>query len=286
VQTIGKEAFRNCHCLLSANIPGSVTFLGQYSFGNCTVLGSISIPGSVKTIDFGAFYECTYLDSVTLGYGIETIGANSFQYLTYLSSISIPGSVKTIDNYAFYGDRNLKKIDIGYGVEKINNYAFLNAQRVTSLVIPESVTALGNNAFGNCSALANVSFSKELIDSIDLENVFPNCPNFHEDGITILKDSIFKATGKTAKVKAKKVKKKAQTVAATSLYTFTPKTGIMVQKVSGNSKFTVNKFNGNITVAKKTKKGTYKIKVKVMSTGNAEYKASDWKTVTVTIKIK
>ena len=32
--------------------------------------------------------------------------------------------------------------------------------------------------------------------------------------------------------------------------------------------------------------GTYKIKVKVMSTGNAEYKASDWKTVTVTIKIK
>lgn len=123
-----------------------------------------------------------------------------------------------------------------YGVKDINNYAFWNAQRVTSLVIPESVTALGNNAFGNLSALANVSLSKELIDSIDLENVFPNCPNFHEDGITILKDSIFKATGKTAK--------------------------------------------------KKTKKGTYKIKVKVMSTGNAEYKASDWKTVTVTIKIK
>lgn len=35
-----------------------------------------------------------------------------------------------------------------------------------------------------------------------------------------------------------------------------------------------------------TKKGTYKIKVSVMSTGNAEYKASTPQTVTVTIKIK
>ena len=39
-------------------------------------------------------------------------------------------------------------------------------------------------------------------------------------------------------------------------------------------------------IAKKTKKGTYKIKVRIMSTGNATYKASDWKTVTVTVKVK
>jgi hypothetical protein len=65
-----------------------------------------------------------------------------------------------------------------------------------------------------------------------------------------------------------------------------PSTGILVEKVSGSGNFTVNKLNGNITVKKKTKKGTYKIKVNVMSTGNAEYKASDWKTVTITIKVK
>ena len=131
-----------------------------------------------------------------------------------------------------------------------------------------------------------MSLSPELYASMSLEGVFPNCPNFHEAGITTLKDSIFKVTGKTATLKVKKVKKAAQTVSASSLYTFTPKTGVMVEKKSGNKNFTVNKFNGNITVKKKTKKGTYKIQVKVMSTGNAEYKASDWKTVTVTIKIK
>ena len=60
----------------------------------------------------------------------------------------------------------------------------------------------------------------------------------------------------------------------------------MFEKASGKANFTVNKTNGSITIKKKTKKGTYKISVKVKSTGNAEYKASDWKTVTVTIKIK
>ena len=85
--------------------------------------------------------------------------------------------------------------------------------------------------------------------------------------------------------KAKAVKKKAQTVAASKLYKFSPSTEIIAEKDSGNKNFTVNR-NGNITVKKKTKKGTYKIKVRVMSTGNAEYKASEWKTVTVTIKVK
>ena len=76
-------------------------------------------------------------------------------------------------------------------------------------------------------------------------------------------------------------------MSAGSAYKVTPAgTVLNAVKVSGNKKITVNKLNGNITVAKKTKKGTYKIKVKIMSTGNATYKASGWKTVTVTIKVK
>lgn len=102
-----------------------------------------------------------------------------------------------------------------------------------------------------------------------------------------LKDNPFKASGKKVTVKAKKIKKKAKTLGAGSVYKVTPSgTVLYAEKVSGYKKITVNKLNGNITVAKKTKKGTYKIKVKIMSTGNATYKASDWKTVTVTVKVK
>ena len=35
-----------------------------------------------------------------------------------------------------------------------------------------------------------------------------------------------------------------------------------------------------------TKKGKYKVKVKVKAAGNTNYKASTWKTVTFTIKIQ
>lgn len=88
--------------------------------------------------------------------------------------------------------------------------------------------------------------------------------------------TINKATPKVTtskKVKAKTVKKKAYKVTMV-------KGGAKVVKVSGSKKLTVSK-SGVITVKKGTKKGTYKIKVKVY--GNGNYKAV---TKTITIKVK
>lgn len=95
------------------------------------------------------------------------------------------------------------------------------------------------------------------------------------------------AAGKTATVKAKKVKKKAQTVAASKLYSYTDAgQGFRVfSKVSGNGKIVVNS-NGNITVKKGLKKGTYKVDVAVIATGDATHSASDPQIVTVTIRVK
>ena len=52
-----------------------------------------------------------------------------------------------------------------------------------------------------------------------------------------------------------------------------------------SGKFAVNTKNGKITVPKGTKKGTYKIKVKVTAAGNDSYNKLT-KTVTATIKVK
>ena len=94
--------------------------------------------------------------------------------------------------------------------------------------------------------------------------------------------------GKTAKVKFKKVKKKAQTVSASKVIKFTKKGqgSLLYVKVKGNKKITINRTTGKVTVKKKLKRGTYKVKVKVIATGNANYKASGWKTVTFKIKVK
>ena len=55
---------------------------------------------------------------------------------------------------------------------------------------------------------------------------------------------------------------------------------------SFKKKFKINAKTGKVTIKKKLKKGTYKLKVKVKAAGNANYKASAWKAVTVKIKVK
>ena len=94
-----------------------------------------------------------------------------------------------------------------------------------------------------------------------------------------------RAKGKTAKIK---YKKKKQTVKASKLYYYYSKGQgtLSFKKAGGSGKFTVSAKTGNITVKKKTKKGTYRIKVKIKAAGNSNYLPSDYKTVTVVIKIK
>ena len=94
-----------------------------------------------------------------------------------------------------------------------------------------------------------------------------------------------KASKKTVKVK--KLKKKAQTVKP---ITVELAKGTVTYKITGGNKkskkaLKVNSKNGKVTVKKKTKKGTYKVKVKVTAAGNENYNAGS-KTVEVKVVVK
>jgi len=94
-----------------------------------------------------------------------------------------------------------------------------------------------------------------------------------------------KATGKTATVKYKDVKKKAQKLAVKKVVTVSKAKGaVTYKKASGNKNITVDK-SGKVTVKKGLKKGTYSVKVKVTAAGNANY-AKATKTVTFKVKVK
>ena len=106
-----------------------------------------------------------------------------------------------------------------------------------------------------------------------------------------------KISPKTATVKYSKLKKKAQTLAATKVIKFTKKlndkkTYSLVSAKKGSKSFKkyfkINKTTGKVTIKKnkKMKKGTYKVKVKVKALGNANYNASAVKTVTFKVKVK
>ena len=91
--------------------------------------------------------------------------------------------------------------------------------------------------------------------------------------------------GKTATVKYSAVKKKTQTVAAKKAFSLSKAQGKVTYKKSGGNKNITVSSAGKLTVKKKTKKGSYPIKVKVTAAGNGNYKAAS-KTVTVTVKVK
>lgn len=93
---------------------------------------------------------------------------------------------------------------------------------------------------------------------------------------------------KTAKVKFSSLKKKTQKLSVSKVISFTKKGRgtITYAKTSGNAKITINKKTGQVTVKKGLKKGTYNVKVKIRANGNANYKASSYKTVTFKIQIR
>ena len=88
---------------------------------------------------------------------------------------------------------------------------------------------------------------------------------------------------KTVKVKYKKLKKKAQSVKAITVKKAKGK--VTYKKLKGSSKKLSVTKAGKVKVKKGTKKGTYKIKVKVTVKGNSSYAAKS-KTVTIKVKVK
>lgn len=104
-----------------------------------------------------------------------------------------------------------------------------------------------------------------------------------------------KINGKTANVKYAKIKKKAQILAVTKVIKFARNgQGKMSYKISSvkkkskefKGKITINQKTGKVKVNKGLKKGIYIVNAKVSAAGNANYKASAWKTVTFKVKVK
>ena len=102
------------------------------------------------------------------------------------------------------------------------------------------------------------------------------------------------ASGRTAKVKYKKLRKKKQTVARAKVMNVSKAQGNVTYKLTGVKRgkskkykkyFKINATTGNVTIKKKLKKGTYKVTCTVSAAGNGSYKAGT-KSVTFKIKVK
>ena len=103
----------------------------------------------------------------------------------------------------------------------------------------------------------------------------------------VKKANTYKLKSKTVKIKYKKLKKKAKKVWGFRILSKgqgkkTYKI-VKVKKAKFKKYFKINKKTGKITVKKKLKKGTYKVKIKGTAAGDDNHEA---KTLTITAKIK
>ncbi len=106
LRIIGPDALQG-NCMESMSIPATVDSIGENAFMNCHILRHISIPAGVKTLHDETFYYCDSLSAVELPEGLESIGDNAFSHCPSLRRIDIPASVKRIGDRAFPYDRGV-----------------------------------------------------------------------------------------------------------------------------------------------------------------------------------
>ena len=277
LKAIGTAAFLYCSNLQSIAIPGTVTSISNSAF-SASGLTSVRIPGSVKTIGTDAFYNCSKLSSVTLCNGIKTISSGAFCN-TALTGVDIPASVASIGVEAFAGCSKLSSVKLNYGIKSIGDAAFSNTA-IKAITLPDSITSLGEYIFEDVGTIAVRTTDRvKALNGSAWSGATVSFRAFAANTMTV--------SGKTATVKASKVRKKAQKISASKLYSFSnPGVGThLFAKSSGNKKITVS-GNGVITVKKGLKKGTYTVKVKVMATGDQTTANTSWQIVTVKVKVK
>ena len=184
VTSIGVVAFKDCHVLLSVEIPNSVTSIESQAFQG-SGLSYVRIPSNVTSLGLSIFSGCSDLSSIDVDvnnpYYCSIDGVLFKKYNTILKqypggkqgAYAIPNGVTSIDIAAFYGCSGLTSVEIPNSVTSIGEWAFYSCSSLTSIDIPNSVTSIGRDAFWNCTGLTSVSISNS-VTSIG-EETFADC---------------------------------------------------------------------------------------------------------------
>lgn len=114
IETISKDAFKNCTSLQEIKFPDSLKTIDYFAFRNCTSLKTITFSEKSKLESIGgsAFYECTEIKTLDLSNISNeiSIGSYSFALCSTLEEVYLPKTDCIIYNDVFYDSKNLKVI--------------------------------------------------------------------------------------------------------------------------------------------------------------------------------
>ena len=292
VRSIGDYAFNGCTRLTSIDLPETLIEIGNYAFEDCSVLSSVSLPATIRSLGNEVFYGCSSLDEIWVNStSLPTLGSWAFRGTPLEKGYSTSGSTP----YLHASARVLWQIATS-GVDE--QWTALKAGRK---VIDGTQVALGNVSASWRSSMAWTGTSRTqspvlCLDGKTLSRGIDYTVSYRNNvkvgtatmvlqgrglftGQRLVSFSIVKAA-QPMKVKAVKrtvksatLQKKTVAVARPIKFTTKPAGKVTYKKVSGAKGLTVNTSTGKVSVKRGTKKGTYKIRVKVTAAGNANYKA-------------
>lgn len=133
--SIGNYAFQNCSNLKTINnfSSSNIESIGRQAFKECYSLEDFEFPNSLQSIGESAFAFCTSLEYLLFPEGLKTIANYSFEYCSSLLGIGFSNSVESIGNYAFQNCGNLIYMFIGNGMQTIGANAFGNCNSLKKI---------------------------------------------------------------------------------------------------------------------------------------------------------
>ena len=303
------NAFQGCKSLKEISIPDSVTFIYAQAFKDCTGLEKVKLSNKMHIIEYELFYGCTSLTSISIPNGVTKINFRAFNGCTKLTGVSLPETLTYIDDDVFNGCTSLKSIYLPDSITFIAGGVFQGCTSLESVTLPTGIDSVSAYLFYDCTSLKRVDIPKTVTLVFD---AFENNPALTEvnyggvkDDVTINPSSVditkiinyetkstntLTVSGKTYKIKYKKIKKKAKKASRASVLNVNHPKGNVTYKLVSVSKKKFKKYfkissAGAVSVKKKLKKGTYTIKCTVSAAGNENYKPVT-KTVSFKIKVK
>ena len=222
VTEIESSAFSYCEKLEKINIPEGVTAIGYSAFRGCKNLKEIKLPDSLKKIEAFAFGSCSSLTGIEIPDGVEIIEICAFNECTGLSELNMPDSIEKAESLIFYNTAyyNDSK-NWSDGVLYIGNHlvdvkedfsgtlavkegtltvsGVFGCEKLTAVTVPDSVKYIDSGTFEDCTALKDITLSKNLVsigESAFLNTAYYNDESNWEKGVLYIDNCLIAANEK------------------------------------------------------------------------------------------